>query len=172
MRATFSSSSALPGWCLTSSGRSAISRQMFLIVIWVSVSSRLSSDWCGMFSISCGLRMSEPTTPRPLLNTEEPICAQYDHLACADRTCLPKDHFCDGIPDCYDKSDEGWCGECGYCWLFGSENKNFIWPILETDANHDPNAASSCNLQNCTLPDCFCSRDGTMIPGGLPLNQV
>ncbi|CAG0919299.1 unnamed protein product [Notodromas monacha] len=91
----------------------------------------------------------EATTPRPLLSTEVPICAQYDHLACADRTCLPKDHFCDGIPDCEDKSDEGWC-----------------------DANHDPNAAASCNMQNCSLPDCFCSRDGTLIPGNLPVSQV
>lgn len=40
------------------------------------------------------------------------------------------------------------------------------------DVHHDPNAAESCNLQTCVLPDCFCSKDGTLIPGNLEVNQV
>ena len=32
---------------------------------------------------------------------------------------------------------------------------------------HDPNAAPPCDYTNCTLPDCFCSSDGTLIPGAL-----
>jgi hypothetical protein len=55
---------------------------------------------------------------------------------------LPTNLFCDGHPDCTDSSDEGWC-----------------------DPEHDPNAAPSCEYANCTLPNCFCSVDGTLIPG-------
>lgn len=46
-------------------------------------------------------------------------------------------------------SDEGWC-----------------------DSDHDPNAADPCDMANCLLPDCFCSKDGTLIPGQLDPNQV
>ena len=49
---------------------------------------------------------AEVTTPKPLYNTEEPICPQGE-TACADGTCLPTELFCDGHPDCYDQSDEG-----------------------------------------------------------------
>ena len=40
------------------------------------------------------------------------------------------------------------------------------------DAEHDPNAAPECDYSNCTLPDCYCSRDGTLIPGNLEVQQV
>ena len=40
------------------------------------------------------------------------------------RTCLPTELFCDGHPDCYDNSDEGWC-----------------------DPKHDPNAAPPCDYR-------------------------
>ena len=43
---------------------------------------------------------------------------------------------------------------------------------LFPDASHDPNAASVCNPRNCTLPDCYCSRDGTLIPGNIEPQQV
>ena len=49
-----------------------------------------------------------------------------------------------GQIDCADGSDESWC-----------------------DPEHDPNAPHRCDANNCTLPDCFCSNDGTQIPGGL-----
>ena len=53
------------------------------------------------------------------------------------------------ILDCYDGSDEGWC-----------------------DPQHDPNAAPVCDYANCSLPDCFCSVDGTLVPGGLDPKDV
>lgn len=33
--------------------------------------------------------------------------------------------------------------------------------------DHDPHAAPPCNPRKCRLPDCFCSKDGTAIPGNL-----
>ena len=66
---------------------------------------------------------AELTTPRPLLNTKEPICPPNE-TACGDGTCLKTQLFCDGHPDCFDGSDEGWC-----------------------DPEHDPNAAPPCDLR-------------------------
>ncbi|CAG0924262.1 unnamed protein product, partial [Notodromas monacha] len=42
---------------------------------------------------------------------------------------------------------------------------------LET-VDQDPNAAPKCDTSQCILPDCFCSADGTQIPGGLEPSQV
>lgn len=36
----------------------------------------------------------------------------------------------------------------------------------------DPNRAPDCDPNQCALPDCFCSADGTRIPGGIEPNQV
>lgn len=88
----------------------------------------------------------EATIPKPLLQDGQ---CTGDQLACGDGTCLPSEYFCDGSIDCPDTSDEGWC-----------------------DANHDPNAASPCDPRTCELPNCFCSRDGTLIPGRLDPSQV
>ena len=44
---------------------------------------------------------ADVTTPKPLLNTEEPICPD-EETACADGTCLPTSMFCDGHVDCFD----------------------------------------------------------------------
>ena len=74
---------------------------------------------------------AEVTTPKPLLNTEEPICPAGES-ACADGECLPTTLFCDGHPDCIDYSDEGWC-----------------------DPEHDPNAAPTCDYSNVRLFCCF-----------------
>lgn len=40
------------------------------------------------------------------------------------------------------------------------------------DVDNDPNGSLSCDPRSCRLPDCFCSRDGTRIPGDLERSQV
>ena len=40
---------------------------------------------------------AEETTPKPLFNTDEPICPKGEN-ACADGTCIPTALFCDGHP--------------------------------------------------------------------------
>ncbi|GBP40015.1 hypothetical protein EVAR_19142_1 [Eumeta japonica] len=90
---------------------------------------------------------TEIVIPKPLL--ELAACANETHLGCADGACLPADYFCDGSNDCFDSSDEGWC-----------------------DATTDPNTPPICDPGSCQLPDCFCSSDGTKIPGGLDVTQV
>jgi len=96
---------------------------------------------------NCDL-VAEEVVAKPLYNTDEPLCA-VGETACGDGMCLPTELFCDGHPDCNDRSDEGWC-----------------------DPEHDPNAAPPCDYSNCTLPDCFCSSDGTLIPGGMNPQEV
>lgn len=84
--------------------------------------------------------IAEQKVPKPLLR--DAPCADENLLGCGDGTCLPNEYFCDGSIDCPDASDEGYC-----------------------NPNDDPNAADTCNLSVCQLPDCFCSKDGTTIPG-------
>jgi len=85
---------------------------------------------------------------KPLLFTEEPLCAD-GFLACGDGTCMERIRFCDGVVDCADESDESTCG---------------------TDT--DPNRAPECDPEVCILPDCFCSFDGTQIPGNLNAKNI
>lgn len=43
---------------------------------------------------------------------------------------------------------------------------------LLSDAESDPNRAPPCDPAVCVLPDCFCSEDGTTIPGDVPAKDV
>ena len=48
-------------------------------------------------------------------------------------------------------------------------NNIFNWfSAVETD----PNRAPDCDPTQCVLPDCYCSADGTRIPGGIETSQV
>ena len=93
-------------------------------------------------------KLTKPRLAKPNFNTAEPVC-QQGFLQCADGECLSKAVFCDKQIDCKDGSDENACG-----------------------VNEDPNGAPKCDLAQCTLPDCFCSPDGTQIPGNLEITQV
>lgn len=89
---------------------------------------------------------SEPQSPKPLLNNGN---CKNGSLSCADNTCLPDIYFCDGSIDCPDGSDEGWC-----------------------DEKNDKNSASNCDPLNCNPPECWCSYDGTEIPGNINITDV
>ncbi|CAH0603207.1 unnamed protein product [Chrysodeixis includens] len=57
--------------------------------------------------------------------------------------------FCNGKYDCEDESDESAC-------------------MIDVNLNR----ALKCDPDQCALPGCFCSADGTRIPGGIEVNQV
>ncbi|XKL69300.1 hypothetical protein PGB90_007069 [Kerria lacca] len=93
-------------------------------------------------------KKEKPRKIMPILKTDEPICPEKQ-LACGNGECLAKELFCNDKPDCKDESDENAC-----------------------TVELDPNRAPDCDPSQCELPDCFCSADGTRIPGGIEPNQV
>lgn len=92
--------------------------------------------------------MTGPRLATPRLITDEPIC-ESGKLACGDSNCIDRDLFCNGEQDCPDGSDENAC-----------------------TPDKDPNRAPTCDKSQCQLPDCFCSVDGTNIPGDLEPIQI
>ena len=84
----------------------------------------------------------------PNLKTDEPVCPD-GQLQCGNGECIAKALFCDERKDCSDGSDENACG-----------------------VDQDPNRAPDCDLSQCQLPDCFCSSDGTRVPGNIDPAQV
>jgi len=88
-------------------------------------------------------KLTKEKKVKPLLVTDEPLC-EDNKLACGDAICINKELFCDGKKDCNDGSDENAC-----------------------DIDTDPNRAPPCDNEICRLPDCFCSEDGTTVPGDL-----
>ncbi|KAL2748198.1 hypothetical protein V1477_003483 [Vespula maculifrons] len=90
----------------------------------------------------------EPRKVLPILKTDEPVCPD-GKLSCGNKECIDKELFCNGKPDCKDESDENAC-------------------TVETD----PNRAPDCDPTQCVLPDCYCSADGTRIPGNIEPQQV
>ncbi|CAH2104742.1 unnamed protein product [Euphydryas editha] len=103
-------------------------------------------DWKGKVT-NCD-KVEKPRKILPILKTDEPICPT-GKLACGSGDCIEKELFCNGKPDCKDESDENAC-----------------------TVDVDPNRAPDCDTNQCRLPDCFCSADGTRIPGGIEPTQV
>ncbi|XP_037086439.1 chitin deacetylase 1-like [Pollicipes pollicipes] len=59
--------------------------------------------------------------------------------------------------------------QCAY------KNEAVCGPVETTEApitTPDPYAATACDPANCVLPSCFCSKDGTLIPGNLDPAQT
>ncbi|XP_074601053.1 chitin deacetylase 1-like [Brevipalpus obovatus] len=108
---------------------------------------RQTCDWKSNVK-NCG-QLEKPRLALPRLSTDEPVCETDKLLACGSGECIDKVKFCDGKPDCTDGSDENAC-------------------TLEKD----PNRAPPCDQSQCTLPDCFCSADGTQIPGKIEPTDV
>lgn len=77
---------------------------------------------------------------------DTPTC-KTNQSECGNGQCLPTEYFCDGSLDCVDGSDEKGC-------------------------DLEPFRVEKCNPKTCKLPDCFCSHDGTLIPGGLEPRDV
>ncbi|CAD6228039.1 GSCOCG00006322001-RA-CDS [Cotesia congregata] len=103
-------------------------------------------DWKGKVT-NCD-KLEKPRKILPILKTDEPICPE-GKLSCGNGECVDKELFCNGKPDCKDESDENAC-------------------TVETD----PNRAPDCDPSQCQLPDCYCSADGTRIPGNIEVSQV
>ena len=103
-------------------------------------------DWMANVE-NCG-RMSLPLKVKANLATDEPVCPP-GMLQCAGGDCIAQQLFCNNSPDCEDGSDENVCA-----------------------VGEDPNGAPPCNLKECSLPECFCSPDGTRIPGSLEVPSV
>jgi hypothetical protein len=93
-------------------------------------------------------QVEKPRKVLPILKTDEPVCPE-GKLSCGNGECVEKELFCNGKPDCKDESDENAC-----------------------TVDLDPNRAPECDPTQCALPDCFCSADGTRIPGNIEPSQV
>jgi len=95
-------------------------------------------------------KFSLPKPKWPLRNDEVSQCPRGE-IQCGSGECLSKRLFCDEVENCADGSDENVC----------------------RNPATDPNAAAKCDQRTCVWEEgCFCSVDGTRIPGDLLLSQT
>ncbi|KAF7286482.1 hypothetical protein GWI33_005120 [Rhynchophorus ferrugineus] len=94
--------------------------------------------------------VSQKHPQSPSVTQRKTFCTNETHRPCNDKeTCILREYYCDGSTDCPDGSDE-----------------------LHCDSTKDIPAALKCDPTRCQLPKCFCSLNGTSIPGNLPLSEV
>ena len=113
----------------------------------------------------------EPVGPAARTDTGEFVCPRSDGLFPDVKNCR-KFHLCG--------NGKGWIQTCPPSLYFDSKLKYCTFktdsltcgPINEDDAKQEEKDTNQdslpiCDLQSCKLPNCFCSNDGTVIPGNL-----
>ncbi|KAK8406786.1 hypothetical protein O3P69_007382 [Scylla paramamosain] len=94
-------------------------------------------------------KFQPPMPVWPLADGQESNCPN-GQIECGSGECLPRELFCDNTDDCADGSDENIC-----------------------TPEDDPNRADICDPRKCLWSEgCFCSVDGTRIPGDLNPEQT
>jgi len=106
---------------------------------------RSKVDNCAQFEKE---QKPKPVWPLPIDAVSK---CPYGEIECGSGECLARELFCDAVPHCEDGSDENICN----------------------DPELDPNSAAKCDIRECKWEEgCFCSPDGTRIPGDRKVSET